>query len=262
MRDVNILKNYNVNLEKSLEILGDMETYDEILNDFLEEMENKLVKSKEFMERKDLENYAILVHALKSAARYLGFEELGELFYKHELEGKGNNFAFVENHFNDLLNQSSTVRDVISRYLASGTENTSQQEMVPLSDVVFEGKTLIVADDSEMIRNIISKIFETETGFKVVFASDGDEVIKLIESDINKSVAGLLLDLNMPNKDGFAVLDYIQEKKLFGSIPVSIFSGNDDRENIDRAFKYPIVDMLRKPFSEIDLKNLVIKTII
>jgi len=35
----------------------------------------------------------------------------------------------------------------------------------------------------------------------------------------------------------------------------------DDKDSIQRAFKYPIVDMLRKPFSETEFRNIVIKTI-
>jgi len=261
MRDINILKNFNVDIDKSLEILGDMETYDEILGDFLEEMENKMLKSKVYMESRDYASYAILVHALKSASRYLGFDELGEMFYKHEMESKSNNYAFVDNHFNELMNFSSTSRDVISRYLASGNSSELVKQTIEHSKINVDERTLLVADDSELIRNIIKRIFENETDFKIMFANDGEEVIEIIECDTNSNIIGLLLDLNMPNKDGFAVLDYLKERRLFSSVPVSIISGNDNKENIDRAFQYQIIDMLRKPFSESEVRGIVGKTI-
>ena len=65
----------------------------------------------------------------------------------------------------------------------------------------------------------------------------------------------------MPNIDGFQVLDYLKENNLFEVIPTSIITGDDSKEAIDRAFKYPIVDMLNKPFNEKEAKLIVQKTI-
>ena len=65
----------------------------------------------------------------------------------------------------------------------------------------------------------------------------------------------------MPKVDGFAVLDYINENQLFNKIPVSIISGDCSKDTIAKAFGYPIVDMLAKPFTETDIKHVVEKTI-
>ena len=48
---------------------------------------------------------------------------------------------------------------------------------------------------------------------------------------------------------------------LFEKIPVSIISGDSSKETIERAFTYPIVDMLEKPFSDKSVKVIVDKTI-
>ena len=66
----------------------------------------------------------------------------------------------------------------------------------------------------------------------------------------------------MPRKDGFAVLEYMKEKNLLEKIPVSIISGDSSKETIDRAFTYPIIDMLEKPFNEQSVKMVIEKTII
>ena len=72
----------------------------------------------------------------------------------------------------------------------------------------------------------------------------------------------ILLDLNMPKVDGFAVLDYMKENKLLKKMPVSIISGDSSKETIDRAFKYEIVDMLEKPFNDQSVKMIIEKTLI
>ena len=65
----------------------------------------------------------------------------------------------------------------------------------------------------------------------------------------------------MPEVDGFAVLDYMKNENLFQRIPTSIISGDCSRETINRAYQYPIVDMLEKPFNDLSVKKIVEKTI-
>ena len=79
MKDVTILTNNGVNVQQSLELFGDMEMYDETLTDFLDMSQEKLENLEKHRVANDMPNYAIEVHALKSDARYLGFNSLAEL---------------------------------------------------------------------------------------------------------------------------------------------------------------------------------------
>ena len=74
-------------------------------------------------------------------------------------------------------------------------------------------------------------------------------------------LVGVLLDLNMPNVNGFQVLEFFKENNLFERIPVSIITGVGADELVQKAYEYPIVDVLRKPFNENDIKNVVEKTV-
>ena len=71
----------------------------------------------------------------------------------------------------------------------------------------------------------------------------------------------MLLDLNMPNVNGFQVLEYFKVNNLFDHIPVSIITGVGNDALIAHAFEYPIVDVLKKPFNERDIKAVVEKTV-
>ena len=117
--------------------------------------------------------------------------------------------------------------------------------------------TVIVADDSEMIRNIMTKALEDE--YTVIGAKDGKEAIE--QMILNSNVVCMLLDLNMPVCDGFAVLDYFKENQLFKKTPVFIISGDNSKDTIERAFTYDIVDMLNKPFSMDNIKGAVVRAI-
>ena len=78
----------------------------------------------------------------------------------------------------------------------------------------------------------------------------------------NDNIEAVLLDLNMPKVDGFAVLEFMQQNGLLKKMPVSIISGDSSKETIDRAFTYDIVDMLKKPFNDQSIKMVIEKTMI
>lgn len=117
MRDVNILKNNGVNVEQGLEVLGDMEMYDETLNDFLEESNTRIPKIKEYKDNGDMPNYAILVHAMKSDSKYLGFTKLAELSYNHEMKSKENDVDYVNNNYDELINEANRIINIVKSYL-------------------------------------------------------------------------------------------------------------------------------------------------
>lgn len=257
MKDKNILIQNGVDIEKSLELFGDMEMYDESLGDFLAEVDNKLFKISHFKEKGDMPNYAILVHSLKSDARYFGFVKLAELAYAHELQSKANNTAFVNENYDALMAEANRIVALVKQYLVSGAAPTPIVKQ-PEPNVQINNEYILVADDSDIIKNFVKNIFTGQ--FNVLCANDGAEAIKLIEEH-SSYIKAALLDLNMPNVDGFKVLEYMKEKNLFLLIPVSVITGNDNKEIDLNAFQYPIVDILKKPFSEQAVKNIVDKTI-
>ena len=66
----------------------------------------------------------------------------------------------------------------------------------------------------------------------------------------------------MPRYDGFEVLDVFDKNRLFQKIPVCILTGDDTKDSLDKVFKYPIVDVLNKPFSESDIKTSINKLVL
>lgn len=119
--------------------------------------------------------------------------------------------------------------------------------------------TIIVADDSKIIQDIVEKAL-ADDNIAVFKANNGYEVIELIKK-YSYNISGILLDLSMPKYDGFMVLDFFKENNLFNIMPVSIISGDDTKNTINKAFKYQITDMLNKPFTKDDVKNIVYKMI-
>lgn len=120
-------------------------------------------------------------------------------------------------------------------------------------------KAIIVADDSAIIQNIVERALQDQ--LVVLKASNGKEAIDIVANNKTYDIVGILLDLNMPEFDGFTVLNYFKNSGLFNKIPISIISGDDSKDTIDRTFTYQIVDMLNKPFTADNIKSIVNKMI-
>ena len=114
--DEEYLRKNGVDLDKALELLGDIEMYKMTLSDYLMEVEEKWEKVKKYKDTKDMENYAIEVHSLKSDAKYLGFMKLAEVAYQHELKSKENNIKFVEEDFENLEREYRKYLDIAKKY--------------------------------------------------------------------------------------------------------------------------------------------------
>lgn len=120
-------------------------------------------------------------------------------------------------------------------------------------------KMLLIADDSPIITKFFVKTFQDQ--YEILTAKDGNEAIKLIEENIDKPLLAAFLDLQMPVKNGYEVLEYMDQNNLFEKIPVSIISGEDTSDGIEKAMSYKVIDMLKKPFDANAAQTIVNRTI-
>ena len=253
MNDINFLKSNGVDVDAGLDYLEDMESYNETLSEFVRLSSDKIAKLVTYKISGDLENYGIIAHSVKSDARYLGFTRLSEMALNHEKEG---NKEFVDANFDEFISEINRMINVSKSYLGDADVESKTEEVTSGN----KDKAILVVDDSEMIRNFIIKAID-HNEYEIIIAEDGKTAIETIENDTTNKIKGIFLDLNMPGVNGFDVLKYFDEKKLFGTYPISIITGADDKESIDKAFTYPIVDMLVKPFTEDDVKRILERTL-
>ena len=110
------LRENKVDLDKALELLGDIEMYNMTISDFLSEVEEKWQNIVNYKNKNDMENYAIEVHSLKSDAKYLGFMSLADISYQHELKSKENDSTFIHEHFNELEIEYNKALNIAKTY--------------------------------------------------------------------------------------------------------------------------------------------------
>jgi len=114
---VEYLKENNINVDHGIELLGDIEMYNDTMEEFYNNIRERITKLRTFKENSDLANYAIEAHALKSDSKYLGFTELAEKAFEHEIKSKDSNLEFVNSDFDRLLNCVNRVLNIIKKYL-------------------------------------------------------------------------------------------------------------------------------------------------
>ena len=263
MKSISYLESKGIDIPKSLELFGDEQTYNDSIGEFLVGIHTKINDLIKYMDAKDMQNYAITVHSMKSDAKYFGFTKLADLAYQHELKSKEGDLYYVTTHINDLIGETNNSIVLLQEYM-NGNDNDPVADTTTTSTgsgEVYDKKTILVVDDSNIIRNFVKRIFSDK--YNVGTATDGEEAINIIKANMdNDFIETILLDLNMPKVDGFAVLDFMKENGLLKRMPVSIISGDSSKETIDRAFTYQIVDMLSKPFNDQSVKMVIEKTLI
>ena len=115
--DINFLEENGIDIKSSLQLLGDIDTYNETVKDFIEENKKRLPQMQNLLKSKNLSEYAVLAHAIKSDSKYLGFIKLAELSLNQELKGKENNYEEITNGLKEYLNEISRITKVIEKYL-------------------------------------------------------------------------------------------------------------------------------------------------
>ena len=113
--------------------------------------------------------------------------------------------------------------------------------------------TILVVDDNRINRMKLS-INLKEQGYHVLLAEDGHQALTTLE---NEAVDLVLLDIIMPEFDGYQVLEKMKAKPTFAQIPVIVISALDEAESVGHCLEIGADDYLAKPFEPLVLKSRV-----
>lgn len=105
---------------------------------------------------------------------------------------------------------------------------------------------ILVVDDSEMNREILSEILNEE--YDIIEADSGDTCIDMLRK-YETGISLVLLDIVMPGMDGFGVLNYMNHHHYLEDIPVIMISSEDSTETVRRAYEMGVSDYINRPFN-------------
>ncbi len=118
---------------------------------------------------------------------------------------------------------------------------------------------ILIADDSEMNRSILMDMLEEE--YDIVEAENGAQAVALLQQ-LSSTIALVLLDIVMPEMDGFEVLTMMNKYRWIEDIPVIIISSETSSSSLEHAYELGVTDYISRPFDELIVHRRVINTIL
>ena len=112
-------------------------------------------------------------------------------------------------------------------------------------------RKILIVEDSEVNRGILCQLLQEQ--YDIVEAPDGNEAYQILKAQY-RELAMVLLDLIMPNCDGFQFLEMVRENPLLATVPVVVLTGNSGREQEERCLSLGAVDFLAKPYNPAIIK--------
>lgn len=106
-------------------------------------------------------------------------------------------------------------------------------------------ETILIVDDTPFNRELLTEILNDE--YDILEAENGVEAVKIIES-VKDRISLVLLDIVMPQMDGFEFLEYMNLRGWINTIPVIMISSENTTDFVDRAYAGNVTDFISRPF--------------
>lgn len=142
--------------------------------------------------------------------------------------------------------------------MQKNTVITEQQPERTAAAPVHRRQSVLIVDDSELNRKMLGQMLGSR--FDIAEAASGEACLQLLEQNAT-GISIVLLDIHMPDIDGFTVLEEMNQKNLLEQIPVIMISSEDTVDAVRRAFDLGASDYISRPFDAKVVYQRIINTI-
>ncbi|EOS65127.1 diguanylate cyclase [Oscillibacter sp. 1-3] len=118
---------------------------------------------------------------------------------------------------------------------------------------------ILIVDDSELNRAILADMLGEE--YDIVEAENGLEGVGILQK-MGTELSLVLLDIVMPEMDGFGVLDTMHQNHWIDDIPVIMISAESGSSHIERAYELGVTDFIARPFDALIVHRRVVNTLL
>lgn len=218
------------------------ELYLEIIGTYLGENRSDVIRK--YKDENDIVNYRIQVHALKSSSRTIGANELAEQAFSLEMAAKNNDVEFIQANTEALLSNYCKLVERIKAALDGSNKDSTE----------CFGMSVLYIDDDLMYRSLVERMLKN--GFeRIITKQSAEEALDMLDyiydeagenatSDLPKLI---VLDLNLDGMDGLTVLKKLKADERYSSIPVVVYTSDDDRDTQLKCLRAGAADFIAKP---------------
>lgn len=119
-------------------------------------------------------------------------------------------------------------------------------------------KTALIVEDSNTTRSLIKSVIEEVGDINAFEAATGFEALKALP---RQSFDLIIVDINMPDINGFELLNFVKNNDQYKSIPVVIVSTESSKDDKEKGMALGAVAYLTKPFKLEELQGIVRKAL-
>ncbi len=226
-------------------------------NEYLDKLTNSLTTLKTNpADQNAISEAHLAVHSLGSQSYTMGYNSIADLSraleaFFHTL--KENKQTFPQEYFPGIETSIQKIRDSVKSIEIDGQEQNPIVNIEKTLPATSKNISILLAEDDKFFQNFYAQKL-SENGMTVEVAMDGQiaiEKLKTLKPDL------ILLDLIMPNKNGFEVLQEISTIENLKGIPILVFSTLEQKGDIDKAIQLGATGYVNKTF--FDFNNLLNK---
>ena len=250
----------------------DEDLYEEIVKAYYDQGENYQSILKKAYEDKDWEQMRITAHAIKSTSLSIGATGCHELAKAQEFaardfdeEAINENWDSFFEAYRGVIVEVEKMLEFVHTQRGSGIKKTSETEIDDISNInkMFSGmedekdkRHVLVIDDDKSNLVIADRLLGQE--YNVALMDSGKNIIPFIRNNI---VDLILLDIQMPDLDGFEIMEQLKKDEVACKIPVIFLTADRDEKTEERCFELGANDFITKPFIPAIMIQRVRKTI-
>jgi len=240
---------------------SDAELWLRLQKSFPAENRGKIKKIRTAIDTGDIKHARLHVHTLKSNAGLIKEYRLQELAAALEEMLEKKQIKGIAPHINHLESELKMVLDKLKPLSAKAAKNAEDKseeiESKPEGNKEPEKenkKGILIIDDEKS--NIIALTHFLREDYSVFVTRDSRDALEMVE-DHRPDI--ILLDIIMPEMDGYEVISALKKSKKANDIPVVFISGLVSPEAIKKGFSLGASDYITKPFEAAAVKNTVKK---
>ncbi|HEB31691.1 MAG TPA: response regulator, partial [Spirochaetes bacterium] len=232
-----------------LKNMGGNRALERVFMDGLKSLPYRIDELGQAIEKNTGKDIQFIAHNIKGAFGNLGVTDIYELASKIDMEAKKDNYR-IEDIKNDFKKLREVVKQIPDKYM----NNNENQEEKPYQDAALNSglknrcdkSKILIVDDNKENRKLIATIIKQNTDHEILLASSGKAVLTFIE-DYDPDL--ILLDIKMPDMDGFEVAEALKSNPVTKEIPILFITALRDTEYKIKAFNRGGIDFISKPFN-------------
>ena len=218
-----------ISTRRGVEFCGGNQEYLDALKIFAASIEERANELEKLYKNRDYKGYTVKVHALKSMAKSIGASELSELAAEMEEAGKNHDIAALTAGADVLLSLYRSLDEPLKRLSEEPPKQAGDAAKKIVTD--HRRRVLLVDDDDDFLA-LTTRWLKKD--YVVTAVNSGKKALKYLEKERPDL---MLLDYEMPDMDGSAVLEKIRTASSCKDLPVVFLTGTEDKENIKKAEK-------------------------